>query len=74
MASAAHAHEPRPPARGPPSSRVDARLLGMYFFIASEAMLFGSFFSTYFFARVVVGRRGRLAAGGRTSSPSTSRC
>jgi len=42
---------------GPPeanrSSRVDARLLGIYFFIASEIMLFGSFFTAYFFARVV---------------------
>jgi cytochrome c oxidase subunit III len=36
------------------SSRVDARLLGMYFFIASETMLFGSFFTAYFFARVVI--------------------
>jgi cytochrome c oxidase subunit 3 len=36
------------------SSRVDSRLLGIYFFIASEVMLFGSFFTAYFFARVVV--------------------
>ena len=37
------------------SSRVDARLLGMYLFIGSEIMLFGSFFTAYFFARVVSG-------------------
>jgi cytochrome c oxidase subunit 3 len=42
---------------GPPiahqSSRVDARVLGMLLFIASETMLFGSFFTVYFFDRVV---------------------
>ena len=30
------------------SSRVDARVLGMFMFIASEIMLFGSFFTAYF--------------------------
>lgn len=42
---------------GPPtahqSSRLDAKVLGMLLFIASEAMLFGSFFAAYFFVRVV---------------------
>jgi cytochrome c oxidase subunit III len=42
---------------GPPianqSSRVDAPTLGMLLFIASEIMLFGSFFTIYFFDRVV---------------------
>lgn len=42
---------------GPPlankSSRIDATVLGMLLFIASEAMLFGSFFAAYFFVRVV---------------------
>jgi cytochrome c oxidase subunit 3 len=42
---------------GPPaahmSSRVDARVLGMFLFIASEVMLFGAFFTAYFFVRVV---------------------
>jgi cytochrome c oxidase subunit 3 len=42
---------------GPPaahqSSRVDSRVLGMFLFIASEVMLFGSFFTAYFFVRVV---------------------
>ena len=37
------------------SSRVDARVLGMFLFIASEVMLFGSFFTAYFFVRVVNG-------------------
>jgi cytochrome c oxidase subunit III len=34
------------------SSRVDAPVLGMLLFIASEVMLFGSFFTAYFFVRV----------------------
>ena len=42
---------------GPPianqSSRVDSTTLGMLLFIASEIMLFGSFFTVYFFCRVV---------------------
>ena len=42
---------------GPPlanqSAGVDARLLGMFLFIGSEIMLFGAFFSIYFFVRVV---------------------
>jgi cytochrome c oxidase subunit 3 len=44
---------------GPPeahlSSRVDPRVLGMFLFIASEVMLFGAFFTAYFFVRVVNG-------------------
>jgi cytochrome c oxidase subunit III len=35
------------------SSRVDPRVLGMFLFIASEVMLFGAFFTAYFFVRVV---------------------
>jgi cytochrome c oxidase subunit 3 len=50
-----HGHDEH---HGPPaanvSSRVDSRLLGIYLFIASEIMLFGSFFTALFFARVVV--------------------
>ncbi|MBA3400390.1 MAG: heme-copper oxidase subunit III [Actinobacteria bacterium] len=42
---------------GPPianrSSRIEATVLGMFLFIASEAMLFGAFFTAYFFVRVV---------------------
>jgi cytochrome c oxidase subunit 3 len=44
---------------GPPaahhSSRVSASVLGMLLFIASEIMLFGAFFTAYFFVRVVNG-------------------
>jgi cytochrome c oxidase subunit 3 len=54
MASVAHAHAHEHPPPANVSSRVDARLLGIYIFIASEVMLFGSFFTAYFFARVVV--------------------
>ena len=42
---------------GPPiankSSRIESTVLGMFLFIASEAMLFGAFFTAYFFVRVV---------------------
>jgi cytochrome c oxidase subunit 3 len=47
----AHAHADHPPVANF-SSRVDARVLGMLLFIASEIMLFGSFFTAYFFVRV----------------------
>jgi cytochrome c oxidase subunit III len=56
MESAAIAHG-HGHAHGPPeahkSSRIDAQLLGVLLFIISEAMLFGSFFTAYFFIRVV---------------------
>jgi cytochrome c oxidase subunit III len=52
----AHA-EPAAHQHGPPvahqSSRVSSTVLGMFLFIASEAMLFGAFFTAYFFVRVV---------------------
>jgi cytochrome c oxidase subunit 3 len=51
MSAVTHAHAHPPVANR--SSRVDARLLGIYLFIASEVMLFGSFFTAYFFVRVV---------------------
>jgi cytochrome c oxidase subunit 3 len=55
-AAVAHAHEEH---HGPPpahqSSRVEAQLLGMLLFIISEVMLFGAFFTAYFFIRVVNG-------------------
>jgi cytochrome c oxidase subunit III len=52
-ASIAHdAHAAHPP-EAHKSSRVDSRLLGVLLFIISEAMLFGSFFTAYFFIRVV---------------------
>ena len=50
---AAHAEEHHGPPIANQSSRVDARVLGMFLFIASEIMLFGSFFTAYFFIRVV---------------------
>jgi len=44
---------------GPPaahqSSRLDPQFLGMLLFIISEVMLFGAFFTAYFFIRVVTG-------------------
>ncbi len=46
-----HAHHGPPPANR--SSRLDPATLGMFLFIASEAMLFGAFFTVYFFVRVV---------------------
>jgi len=52
-AAAEHEHH------GPPaphySSRVSPSVLGMFLFIASEIMLFGAFFTAYFFVRVVNG-------------------
>ena len=53
-AHAAAAHHHGPPAAHQ-SSRVNASVLGMFLFIASEIMLFGSFFTAYFFVRVVNG-------------------
>jgi cytochrome c oxidase subunit III len=51
MTAASEAHH------GPPiahqSSRVSREVLGMLLFIASEVMLFGAFFTAYFFIRVV---------------------
>src|SRR3954468_5151496 len=47
-------HEEHPPEPNV-SSRVEAQMLGMYLFIISEVMLFGAFFTAYFFIRVVSG-------------------
>jgi cytochrome c oxidase subunit 3 len=47
-----HAHEEHPPEANV-SSRVEAQFLGMLLFIISEIMLFGAFFTAYFFIRVV---------------------
>lgn len=46
-----HDHHGPPPANR--SSRVEAQFLGMCLFIVSEVMLFGAFFTAYFFIRVV---------------------
>jgi cytochrome c oxidase subunit 3 len=55
-ASVAHAADHH---HGPPeanrSSRVDPQMLGMLLFIISEVMIFGAFFTAYFFIRVVQG-------------------
>ncbi len=48
-----HHHHGPPPANR--SSRVDPQMLGMMLFIISEIMVFGAFFTAYFFVRVVNG-------------------
>jgi cytochrome c oxidase subunit 3 len=48
---AAHDHHGPPAAHQ--SSRVEPQFLGMLLFIISEVMLFGAFFTAYFFFRVV---------------------
>jgi cytochrome c oxidase subunit III len=53
-ASIAHAHAEHPP-EAHRSSRVEPQLLGMLLFIISEVMIFGAFFTAYFFIRVVAG-------------------
>ena len=53
-AALAHAeHHGPPPANR--SSRVDPQVLGMLLFIISEVMVFGAFFTAYFFIRVAQG-------------------
>jgi cytochrome c oxidase subunit III len=48
-----HEHHGPPPANR--SSRVEPQMLGMLLFIISEVMVFGAFFTAYFFIRVVSG-------------------
>ena len=48
-----HEHHGPPPANR--SSRVEAPLLGMALFIISEVMIFGAFFTAYFFIRIAQG-------------------
>src|ERR671913_549515 len=50
----AHAHHHGPP-EAHRSSRVEPQMLGMLLFIISEIMVFGAFFTAYFFIRVVGG-------------------
>src|SRR3712207_3296986 len=45
-------HEEHPPEPNV-SSRIEAQFLGMLLFIISEVMLFGAFFTAYFFIRIV---------------------
>jgi cytochrome c oxidase subunit 3 len=49
------AHEHHGPPDAHHSSRVEAGMLGMLLFIISEIMIFGAFFTVYFFVRVVNG-------------------
>jgi cytochrome c oxidase subunit 3 len=53
MSAHAEAHDHHGPPLAHKSSRIDATLLGMVLFIGSEIMVFGSFFTAYFFIRVV---------------------
>jgi len=58
-ASIATGHAAHEEHHGPPeahrSSRVEPQMLGMLLFIISEIMVFGAFFTAYFFTRVVGG-------------------
>ena len=49
----AHEHEHHGPPEAHQSSRIDRQTLGILLFIISEIMLFGAFFASYFFLRVV---------------------
>ena len=57
LAPEIHGHDDHAEHHGPPaanrSSRVAPELLGMLLFIISEIMIFGAFFTAYFFIRVV---------------------
>ncbi len=59
MEAASIAHAAHGDQHGPPtanhSSRVEAQLLGMLLFIISEVMIFGAFFTAYFFIRIASG-------------------
>jgi cytochrome c oxidase subunit 3 len=54
-ASITHAQEHAHPPAANRSSRVEAPVLGMLLFIISEVMVFGAFFTAYFFIRVAQG-------------------
>ena len=54
-ASIAHAREHAHPPPANVSSRVPAPVLGMLLFIISEVMVFGAFFTAYFFIRIAEG-------------------
>ena len=55
------------------SSRISHLIVGIFLFIGSEIMLFGSFFTVYFFDRVVNPTHDAVAARGLTSGRGTSR-
>ena len=52
-ASIPHAEHQHGPPAAHRSSRVEAPTLGMMLFIVSEVMIFGAFFTAYFFIRIV---------------------
>ena len=54
-AHAAHEEHHHGPPEANRSSRVEPQMLGMLLFIISEIMVFGAFFTAYFFVRVVTG-------------------
>jgi len=54
-ASVSHPAEHHGPPPANRSSRVDPQLLGMLLFIISEVMIFGAFFTAYFFIRIAQG-------------------
>jgi cytochrome c oxidase subunit 3 len=51
--TAGHSHEHHGPPEANQSSRIDRQTLGVLLFLVTEAMLFGAFFASYFFLRVV---------------------
>jgi cytochrome c oxidase subunit 3 len=53
MEAASVVHDHHGPPAANQSSRVEPQLLGMLLFIISEVMIFGAFFTAYFFIRVV---------------------
>jgi cytochrome c oxidase subunit III len=54
-AGSSHVGEHHGPPEANRSSRVEAPLLGMLLFIISEVMIFGAFFTAYFFIRIAGG-------------------
>jgi cytochrome c oxidase subunit III len=52
-ATVGHAEEHHGPPEAHQSSRIDRQTLGILLFIVTETMLFGAFFASYFFIRVV---------------------
>ena len=75
VAVGGHEHEHHGPPEAHQSSRIDRQTLGILLFIVSEVMLFGAFFASYFFLRVVSndGRAGRReASSSRSRSPAST--
>jgi len=54
----AQEHDHHGPPEAHQSSRIDRQTLGILLFIVSEIMLFGAFFASYFFIRVVANEGG----------------